>query len=237
MRMLTRSIPVAGLVLCLGAGPLLAQESSGSNFRWYVGGHGGVTFFSTPTQGSSEMPVAGGHVLIVAKRTGLLLSFEHGFGSDETSSYDFVVVDSTTGGQVVNAGTVNTTFTGLRKVSAVLMAFPIKNDYINPYLGLGVGILQTTGNDPDSQTTSALGSTGFGTLVGGLQFRISRFTAFGQYQITTKPTVDEVATPLGGGQFLHEFGRLTEDGTHTLTAGLRFDLGSARESVKTGGYQ
>jgi len=235
MRMLTRSIPVAGLALCLGAGPLLAQGSGNSDFRWYVGGHGGVTFFSTPTQGSSEMPVAGGHLLIVAKRTGLLLSFEHGFGSDETSSYDFLVTDST--GAVINAGTVPTTFSGLRKASAVLMAFPIKNDYLNPYLGLGVGIIQTTGNDPDSPTTSALGSSGFGTLIGGLEFRISRFTAFGQYQITTKPQVDEVTTDLGGGASLIEFGRLTDDGTHTLTAGLRFDLGRAREAVKTGGYE
>jgi hypothetical protein len=237
MRMLTRSIPVAGLALCLGVGPLLAQESGSSNFRWYVGGHGGVTFFSTPTQGSSEMPVAGGHLLIVARRTGLLLSLEHGFGSSETSSYDFVVVDSAQGGAVINGGTVNTTFSGLRKVSAVLMAFPIKNDYVNPYLGLGVGILQTTGNEPDGGTTRALGSSGFGTLIGGLQFRLSRFTAFGQYQITTKPQVDEVVTSLGDNLFLHEFGRLTVDGTHTLTAGLRFDLGGSREAVKTGGYE
>ena len=237
MRMLTRSIPVAALVLCLGAGPLLAQGSGKGDFRWYVGGHGGVTFFSTPTQGSSEMPVAGGHLLIVARRTGLLLSLEHGFGSSETSSYDFVVVDSAQGGAVINGGTVNTTFSGLRKVSAVLMAFPIKNDYVNPYLGLGVGILQTTGNEPDGGTTRALGSSGFGTLIGGLQFRVSRFTAFGQYQITTKPQVDEVATPLGTDLWLHEFGRLTVDGTHTLTAGLRFDLGGAREAVKTGGYE
>lgn len=235
MRMLTRSIPVAGLALCLGAGPLLAQGSGNSDFRWYVGGHGGVTFFSTPTQGGSEMPVAGGHVLIVAKRTGLLLSLEHGFGSDETSSYDFIVVDST--GAVTNAGSVGTTFSGLRKASAVLMAFPIKNDYLNPYLGLGVGIIQTTGNDPDDRTVSALGSSGFGTLIGGLEFHISRFTAFGQYQITTRPQVDEVTTDLGGGTFLHEFGRLTDDGTHTLTAGLRFDLGRSREAVKTGGYE
>jgi hypothetical protein len=237
MRMLSRSISALGLALCLGAAPLLAQESGKGDFRWYVGGHGGVTFFSTPTQGSSEIPVAGGHLLIVAKRTGLLLSLEHGFGSDETSSYNFVVVDSALGGAAVNGGTVNTTFSGLRKVSAVLMAFPIKNDYLNPYLGLGVGILQTTGNEPDDDTASALGSSSFGTLIGGLEFRISRFTAFGQYQITTKPQVDEVATPLGNDLWLHEFGRLTVDGTHTLTAGLRFDLGGARESVKTGGYQ
>jgi hypothetical protein len=237
MRMLTRSIPVAALALCLSTGALLAQDSGNSNFRWYFGGHGGVTFFHTPTQGGSEMPVAGGHFLIVAKRTGLLITFDHGFGDDETSAYDFVVVDSAQGGVVVGGGTVNTTFSGLRKVSAVLMAFPIKNDYLNPYLGAGVGILHTTGNEPDDDISSALGSTGFGTLIAGLEFRVSRFTAFGQYQITTRPTMDQVGIPLGNNQHMIAFGRLTDRGTHTLTAGLRFDLGSARESVKTGGYK
>jgi hypothetical protein len=237
MRMLTRSIPVAALALCLSTGPLLAQESGSGDFRWYVGGHGGVMFFGTPTQGGSEMPVGGGHFLIVAKRTGLLLTFDHGFGDDETTAYDFIVVDSTQGGAVVNSGTVDATFSGLRKVSAVLMAFPIKNEYINPYLGVGVGLLHTTGNEPDNDIASALGSSGFGTLIGGLEFRVSRLTAFGQYQITTKPRVDEVSGAIGGGLHMIAFGRLTDRGTHTLTAGLRFDLGSARESVKTGGYR
>jgi hypothetical protein len=235
MRMLSRSLSVAGLALCLSAGSLLGQEGGTKNFRWYVGGHGGVTFFSTPT-GNSEMPVAGGHLLIVARRTGLLLSLDHGFGDDETTSYGFAVVDSATGA-TVNQGTVTTTFSGLRKASAMLMVFPIKNDYINPYLGVGVGILQTTGNEPDNQATSALGTSGFGSLLGGLEFRLSRLTAFGQYQITTKPQFDVVSNSIGGGQELREFGRLVVDGTHTLTAGLRFDLGSSRESVKTGGYK
>jgi hypothetical protein len=239
MRMLTRSIPVAALALCLSTAPLLAQEVGNSNFRWYIGGHGGVMFFGTPTGGGSEMPVAGGHFLIVAKRTGLLLSFDQGFGDDETSSYDFVIVDSTQagGGAIVNSGTVNTTFSGLRKVSAVLMAFPIKNDYINPYVGVGVGLLHTTGNEPGDDITAALGSSGFGTLVGGLEFRLSRLTAFGQYQITTKPQVDDAVVALGGAQYLIAFGRLTDRSTHTLTAGLRFDLGNAREAVNTGGYK
>jgi hypothetical protein len=236
MRMVIRSIPVAALALCLGAGPLLSQEMGNKNFRWYVGGHGGVTFFSTPTQGSSEMPVAGGHLMIVAKRTGLLLSLEQGFGSDEATAYDFAVVDSAQGGAVVDAGTVNATFSGLRKFSAVLMAFPIKNDYINPYLGLGVGILQTTGNEPDSPTAGTLGTSSFGTLIGGLEFHVSRFTAFGQYQITTKPRVDQVVSSMGDDLYVFEFGRLTTKGTHTLTAGLRFDLGSSREDLKSGGY-
>ena len=234
MRMLMRSVPVAALAVCLGAGPLLSQESTHKNFRWYMGGQGGVTFFSTPTQGGSEMPVAGAHMLIVARRTGLMLSYEHGFGSDETSAYGFAV--DSTDGTLLDAGTVDVTFSGLRKASAVLMVFPIKNDYLNPYLGLGVGIMHTTGNTPDAEATSALGTSSFGTLVGGLEFHVSRFTAFGQYQITTKPKFDDVSTPLEGGRTLHEFGRLIDDGTHTFTAGLRFDLGGAREDLKTGGY-
>lgn len=237
MRMLTRSISAAALALCLSTGTLLAQETGNANFRWYFGGHGGVTFFGTPVDNSTEMPVAGGHFLIVAKRTGLLITFDHGFGDDEPSAYDFVVVDSAQGGAVVNSGTVNTTFNGLRKVSAVLMAFPIKNEYINPYLGVGVGLLHTTGNDPDDDVTGALGSSGFGTLIGGLEFRLSRLTAFGQYQITTRPAVDEYTASLGNDQYMVAFGRLTDRGTHTLTAGLRFDLGSSRDAVKTGGYR
>jgi hypothetical protein len=235
MRMLMRSLPVAALAVCLGAGPLFSQESMHKNFRWYVGGQGGVTFFSTPTQGGSEMPVAGAHLMIVAKRTGLMLSYEHGFGSDETSSYGFTVIDSSTF-TMTDAGTVPVTFSGLRKASAVLMVFPIKNDYLNPYLGAGVGIMHTTGNEPDGSTTRALGSSGFGTLVGGLEFHLSRFTAFGQYQITTRPQADDVVTPLGNNLHLHEFGRLIDDALHTFTAGLRFDLGGSREELKSGGY-
>jgi hypothetical protein len=235
MRMLMRSVPVAALAFCLGASPVLSQETGHKNFRWYVGGHGGVTFFGTPDQGSSEMPVAGAHMLVVAKRTGLMLSYEHGFGSDERSSYGFAVVDSSTG-TLVDAGTVATTFSGLRKASATLMVFPIKNDYLNPYLGLGVGILHTSGNDPDGSAAQELGTSSFGSLVGGLEFHISRFTAFGQYQITTKPRFEEVVTPLGDNLYLHEFGRLVDDGTHTFTAGLRFDLGGSREEMKSGGY-
>ena len=226
MRMLTRSIPVAALALCLSAGPLLAQEGLSNNFRWYFGGHGGVTFFGTPTQGGSEMPVGGGHFLIVAKRTGLLLTFDHGFGDNETSSYDFVVTDSAQGGAVVNSGTINTTFDGLRKVSAVLMAFPIKNDYVNPYVGVGVGLLHTTGNEPDDDISSALGSTGFGTLIGGLEFRVSRLTAFGQYQITTKPRVDNVTVSMGGGLDMTAFGTTGGAAAPTGAARFRFPRGT-----------
>ena len=62
------------------------RQPGNGNFQWYVGGQGGVTFFKTPTQGRAGIPTFGGHTLIVAKRTGLMLSVDEGVGSDETSS-------------------------------------------------------------------------------------------------------------------------------------------------------
>ena len=76
-------------------------------------------------------------------------------------------------------------------------------------------------------------AAGFGTFVGGLQFQVGRFMAFGQYQITTGAVDDTVRRqrrdPVA-------FGRLLEGPTHTFTGGLRFGLGSAREKCETGGY-
>ena len=80
MRTLIRSIPGAALVLALGTAPLAAQAPGNGNFQWYVGGQGGVTFFETPTQGRTGIPTFGGHTLIVAKRTGLLLSVDEAVG-------------------------------------------------------------------------------------------------------------------------------------------------------------
>jgi hypothetical protein len=226
MRMITRSIPVAALALCLGSAALSAQEPGNGNFQWYVGAQAGAMVFKTPDQDASAIPTFGGQALIVAKRTGLLLSVEEGIGSDEVSSYDDV------------SGTQAVTFNDIRKYSAVLMAFPIKAA-AQPYLGVGWGIMHTvnpqaTGFTGSNAIATELGSTGFATFLGGLTFQVGRFMAFGQYQITTSPSVDTVEDGAGN---VVAAGRLLEGPTHTFTGGLRFGLGSAREGVKgTGGY-
>jgi hypothetical protein len=221
MRMLIRSIPAAALILGLGMSDLAAQQPGNGNFQWYIGGQGGAMFFKTPTQGRSGIPTFGGQALIVAKRTGLMLSFEEGVGSNETSSY--------TDGSVQSV-----TFNDIRKYSAILMAFPIRAA-AQPYLGVGYGILHvvnptSTGFPSDA---AELGSFGFGSFVGGLQFQVGRFMAFGQYQITTSPSTKSVnasdGTPLA-------VGRLLDGPTHTFSGGLRIGLGSAREGVRSGGY-
>ena len=226
MRMLTRSIPVAVLALALGALPAAAQEPGSGNFQWYVGGQGGVMVFDTPTQDRTAIPTFGGQTLIVARRTGLLLSVEEGVGDGETSSYADL------------SGTQTVTFNDIRKYSAVLMAFPIKAA-AQPYLGVGWGIIHTVNPTPASATAfqsdaEELGSSGFGTFLAGITFQLGRLMAFGQYQITTSPgnsvVTDSEGVPVASG-------RLLTGPTHTFSGGLRFGLGGARESIKTGGYK
>jgi hypothetical protein len=118
------------------------------------------------------------------------------------------------------------------------MAFPIRSA-VQPFLGVGYGIMHVVSPTPLSTTgfqsdAEQLGSSGFGTFLAGITFQVGRLMAFGQYQITTSPgndtVVDDAGNPVA-------FGRLLTGPTHTFSGGLRFGLGSARESVKTGGYK
>jgi hypothetical protein len=226
MRMVIRSIPAAALALCLGTAHLAAQQPGNGNFQWYLGGQGGVMFFKTPTQDRSGMPTFGGQALIVAKRTGLMLSFEEGVGSNETSSYS-----DANGVQTV-------TFNDIRKYSAMLMAFPIKSA-AQPYLGVGYGIIHVVNPTPTSAAAfqsdaNELGSSGFGAFVGGVQFQVGRLMAFGQYQVTTSPSTHVVTD---GSNTVVAVGRLLDGPTHTFMGGLRVGLGSAKEGVRSaGGY-
>ncbi|MFL5403948.1 MAG: hypothetical protein ACJ8BF_14160 [Gemmatimonadales bacterium] len=232
MRKVTRSIPVAVLALCLAAAQLPAQQPGSGNFQWYIGGQGGILNFET-IEGRHTIPLAGGHLLVTARRTGLLLSVDEGLGSSEVGVYTLQTVDAS--GAVVQQQSVAAGYKDLRKYSATLLAFPIKGP-ATPYFGIGVGILHTSGNTPDDDFTKSIGSTGFGTVIGGLNFRVSRFSAFGQYQLTTAPSEQIITQRFADGSKMIAFGNLFTGPTHTFTAGLRFGLGNARERASGGGY-
>jgi hypothetical protein len=244
MRIVNQSLALAALASLLVSTGAAAQQGGTGAFRWYVGGHAGVTSFRTVPDGRDLMPVAGAHLLVTAKRTGLLLSVDQGFGSDHSTQTFFQVTDSTNA--VVSAGVRNWTFSGIRRYSAVLVAYPVRNPNIQPFVGIGVGIMHTTGNSPgpfaDGSVESQLSSAGFGTGIAGLEFRLGPFSAFGQYQVTTKQGFRSVHNTLqtnGSGKVLFaedDYGEWTQGAFHVLTGGLRFSLGSARESVSGGGY-
>ena len=94
MRILKQSMALVALGSLLVVAPSAAQKAGTSPFKWYVGGQGGVTSFRTNAGGRELMPVGGGHILITAKRTGLLLSVDQGFGSDEPTQTLFEIRDT-----------------------------------------------------------------------------------------------------------------------------------------------
>jgi hypothetical protein len=236
MRMVTRIFPLAALALGLGAAQLPAQQPGNSSFQWYIGGQGGIMDFGTPIQGRSQAPLFGAHLLVTARRTGLLLSVEQAFGSNEQSGYTSTIYDST--GAVVSSNDIAVNFDYIRKYSATLLAFPIKGP-LTPFFGIGVGLMHTGGYDFPDSFASQIGSSGFGTLIGGLNFKVSRFSAFGQYQVTTGPTLQQSIALVGSGEnpgMIVATGNLFTGPTHTFSAGLRFGLGNARERAAGGGY-
>ena len=232
MRKVTRSIPVV-LALCLGAANLSAQQQPGNGtFQWYVGGHGGIINYGT-ADGRDNAPLGGAHLLVTARRTGLFLSVEQGFDANGQGTY--IVQSFDKDGAFVSQTDVTTTFSYIRKYSATLMAFPIRGP-ATPFFGVGVGVLHTGGHSVNDDFTKSIGSSGFGTLVGGLNFRISHFSAFGQYQVTTGPGTRSHTQRFSDKSSIVAFGSLLSGPTHTFSAGLRFNLGNAKERASGGGY-
>jgi hypothetical protein len=244
MRKVTLSIPVAVLALCLGAAQLPAQQPGSNKFQWYVGGQGGITSFRSPITGREFLPMGGGHILITARRTGLLLSVDQGFGSTQTTGTFFEIRDSL--GNVSSAGQEIWNFKGIRRYSAMLLAYPVRIPNIQPYLGLGVGLAHTTSNSEGpfagGRVENALGSAGFLAALAGLEFRLGPFSAFGQWQVTTKHGFHQISTVTRRdqtGKALEtrvDFGEWTVGADHTLSGGLRFNLGNAKERATGGGY-
>lgn len=221
MRMLGRTALVLGLA-CLAQAPSLSAQSiiGFDSFKWYIGGQAGVTIFETPNQTKGGIFTAGGHVLVTARRTGLLFAVEEGIKKDQVSS----VLDASSA-----SGRRRVTFNDIRKYSVSLLAFPF-HTIAQPYVGVGVGLLQTVNEYPDKTGVAPIdqpslekfaddqGSHTFASFTGGVQIRLSQFAVFGQYQITSAP----------------EKGNLFVGPTHAFTAGLRISLGSSREDDTRG---
>lgn len=228
MSVLSRKIPLVALVCGFGAASLSAQSlHRKDDFQWYVGGQAGVLIYKTPTQSRGGNLMVGAHTLIKARRTGLMLSAEEMVAKNQTSSFS---------SSASPGGTESVTFNDVRRYTATLMAFPIRSA-MQPYLGIGVGLMHVVNPQPvtnssaDQQAVaSSIGSTGFGTLVGGLQLHAGRLMAFGQYQITTGARTRTVTTGTGLTATTSS-GHLIEGMTHSIVGGLRFSLGSSRESI------
>jgi hypothetical protein len=217
----TRVVSLTVLGLAMVTAPLAAQQWDDS-FKWYIGAQGGVLGFETPTQTRSWVPTGGGHIFVMARRTGLIVSVDQGFGDNESTGYSDVNVTS---------GVRPVTFANLRRYSATLTGYPVRGS-AEPYFGVGFGLLQVVNPQPQgvfsspqqftlAQRLATQKSTdGFISFLAGVQARVSRWQVFGQYQITSSPSD----------------GNLLRGPSHGFSAGLRLSLGGAKEGVRGGGY-
>jgi hypothetical protein len=221
MRVSTGALITLSLFSAAG---LHAQDLREDSFKWFVGAQGGVLMFETQTQTRSSIPSGGMHVLVIAKRAGLQISVDEAFGSADSSAF---------GDSNAPNGTRKVSFDRLRKYTATAMGFPLKNSKVDPFLGVGLGILHTVGTEVVGTFTTPqaaavaqeravqAGSTGFISFLGGVQYKVSpHWVIYGQYQITNSPAA----------------GNLLVGPTHAVTAGIRFSLGSAKEGLHGGGY-
>ncbi|MGH7583039.1 MAG: hypothetical protein ACREL5_07440 [Gemmatimonadales bacterium] len=184
--------------------PGAARAQRTDSYTWKIGVNAGIMAFQTRAQDTKVIPSAGAHLLVMARRGGLMVGVDEGIGSNEgKKAGDYLL------------------FNDVRRYQAVMMAFPISGP-IEPYFGGGGGILTVVGPRIDSNlypdpTDRAVlladakehSASGFLTFVGGIQGRAGRYTLFAQYEATTSPSDDKILK--GAGQ--------------TLLAGLRVGLG------------
>ena len=232
MRILSRAVPVVALLAIVAVHTALSQASrarSGSvpavkdqRFKWFFGAEGGAMFFETQAQTQSGIPVAGAHVAVVSRRAGLLLGIDEAFGSKEPSAF----LDKSD-----NFNQRSVTFDRIRRYAFTMTGYPVRGA-LEPYIGLGFGVNQVINpqvvgvfNSNEAAAASAanareVSAAGFASLLAGVQFRVGRLAAFGQYVINSAPAANN----------------LLRGPMHMLSGGLRFSLGSAREDIKGGGY-
>lgn len=217
MRLLSRSLLAPLAVLLATTGQAHAQKGTDS-FKWYIGPQAGVMLFTTQNQTETGAFAAGGHIMVTARRTALLVSYDQAFRNDNVSS----MADAT----AVN-GVRKVTFNNLGRLSFMLLAMPVQTHF-QPFIGVGFGIMRTIKNYPDNtglvtadevqgakDRASAAGSYGFGAATAGFQVRVGPVALFGQYQISTGPGT----------------GKLLVGANHSIMGGLRISLGGAREDV------
>ena len=234
MRIPSRALPLLAVIAVAAAPSVLAQaarsdagsvaEIRDNRFKWFFGAQGGAMMFETPSQTQTGVPAFGAHLAIVSRRAGLMVGVDEAFGSSEATGF----IDSNSGGIARSM-----TFDRLRRYQFNMTGYPVRGA-LEPYLGLGFGVLQVINpefgeNEVFSSAEEAAFSadeahqrsaTGFVSVLAGVQFRVGRMAAFGQYQITSSPSA----------------GNLLRGPGHSLMGGLRFSLGSSKEGVRGGGY-
>lgn len=232
MRTLSRVLPLVALTTVAAVHSVQAQTAQSkaagvaqirdNRFKWFFGAQAGALLFETPAQSQTGVPAFGAHIAVVNRRGGVMLGVDEAFGNNESSAF----LDTGSGGIARPV-----TFDRLRRYQFNMTGYPVRGA-LEPYLALGFGFIQVLNpvlggvfTSPEEAAASddearRKAASGFASFMAGVQFRVGRMAAFGQYQIATSPSA----------------GNLLRGPGHSIMGGLRFSLGSSKESIKGGGY-
>ncbi|HWC72844.1 MAG TPA: outer membrane beta-barrel protein [Gemmatimonadales bacterium] len=202
------------------------QQGKGwnKNYQWYWGAQGGAFISKTNTEAYAYDPIVGGHWLITARRTALYVAYEQSFFLSDAHA---VIFDPNSSTSSVGPGFRDVTFSDVRRFMFGVLAFPSQK-VIEPFGGGGFALMQVLNPSVDCSSCATLGeaeeaanrvhdasSKAFFWLMGGLQINYSsRFNVFAHYLLTSSA---------------QEF--LLDGNTHSLQAGLRYSLGTAKEGI------
>jgi hypothetical protein len=193
------------------------------NYQWYWGAQGGAFVSKTNTEAYAYDPIIGGHWLITAKRTALYVAYEQAMFLADAHA---VIFDPSSSNSSVGPSFRDVTFSDVRRIVFGVLAFPSQK-VIEPFAGGGFALQQILNPSVDCSTcnlgeateaadrVAAASSKAFVWVSAGLQMNYSsKFNIFAQYMLTSAS---------------QEF--LLDGNTHTLQAGVRYSLGTAKEGI------
>jgi hypothetical protein len=218
MRVL-RVLAAVSAIATLATQPLAAQEGRQFKDAWFWGVKGGAMLYSSASTTGAAAPTVGLDWVITRTRGGLYASYDQGFlstlGSFPDRDPNNVQFD-----HLVD-------LSGYRRIQIAGMIFPMQSATVHPYLSAGFSLNQVAtaemqgGAGSTSRYAAALDSvqikrTSFGPVfMGGVQYRLPKFSVFGQ--ATAAPTQTDFFLARPGGR---AFG-------FTLEGGVRYNVGSS----------
>jgi hypothetical protein len=148
---LFRALAIVAFV-ALSANVATAQATRGFKDSWFWGLKGGALYYQVQSDSQALAPMAGIDWMITRTKGGLYISFDQSFFSKQAIFVNDSVNPLYTGPRTVY-------LSGMRRLTAVGMFFPMQTYFVHPYFGLGASISYIASADPQGAYVSPGGAT------------------------------------------------------------------------------
>jgi len=217
-----RTLAVAALV-ALDVSAATAQSTRHFKDSWFWGVKAGETFYQVQSHPQGFAPLGGIDWLITRTNGGLYVSFDHAFLTRDSVFVNDSISPLDTVPRAVR-------LSGLRRLTVAGMVFPMQSYRLHPYAGFGFALNHIAKANPQGTyrngtqqqlveaTIRQFRSAAAPVIILGAQFRLVRFSAFGQ----------ATASPANSNFFLFT----GSNWRTTVEGGLRYNVGSSIDRMR-----